>query len=81
MFKQFLLQLLQDKQGSYNLRELATLLFILIVVVSWIADQFFGFKIAEYMFYSFVSLIGAALFGYSIERRGTSSPDNQEKIK
>lgn len=81
MFKQFFVQLMQDKHGNYNLRELATLVFILIVIVSWIADQFLGFKIAEYMFYSFVSLICTALFGYSIEKRGTNSPDNPEKIK
>lgn len=77
MLKQFFRELMQDKQGNYNLRELATLLFILIVFVSWIADQFFSFKMTEYMFYSFVSLIGAGLFGYSLERRPASGTDTK----
>lgn len=62
-------QLLQDKQGRFSLRELITLLFVLVILISWIAQQFFGIGIPEYMFYSFVSLVGAGCFGYSIERR------------
>ena len=62
-------QLLQDKQGRFSLRELITLLFVLVILVSWVAQQFFGIGVPEYMFYSFVSLVGAGCFGYSIERR------------
>lgn len=68
MFKRFLFQLLKDKQGNYNLRELVTLVFVLITIISWVAEQFFSIPIPQYMFYSFVSLIGAGCFGYSIER-------------
>jgi choline-glycine betaine transporter len=77
-YKQFLKQILQDKEGNYNLREAVTLLFVVITIISWVAEQFFGLKVPEYMFYSFVSLIGAGCFGYSLERR-TRSINSTEK--
>ncbi len=65
----FLSQLFQDKNGSYSLREIVVLLFIAAILVSWIARQFFRLDIPEFMFYSFVSLVGAGCFGYSLEKR------------
>jgi hypothetical protein len=65
----FLLQLLRDKDGNFSLRELATALFIIVLIASWIAQQFFKLDIPEFMFFSFVSLVGAGCFGYSIERK------------
>lgn len=65
----FLLQLFRDKDGSFSLRELATALFIVVLIVSWIARQFFGLDVPEFMFFSFVSLVGAGCFGYSLERK------------
>ena len=70
--KIFLQQLFKDKNGSFSLRELAVALFISIIVVSWIAQQFFSRDIPEFMFYSFVSLVGAGCFGYSLERKSNS---------
>ena len=70
--KTFLQQLFKDKNGSFSLRELAVALFIFIIVVSWIAQQFFSRDIPEFMFYSFVSLVGAGCFGYSFERKSNS---------
>jgi|GEM_PF-552446 len=67
--KQIIKQLFQDKEGSYSLRELAVLVFVLIIIASWIAQQFYGKHVPEYMFYSFVSLVGAGCFGYSLERK------------
>ena len=67
-------QLLQDKQGRFSLRELITLLFVLVILISWVAQQFFAVDVPEYMFYSFVSLVGAGCFGYSIERRSGEPP-------
>lgn len=80
IYKQFLKQILQDKEGNYNLREVVTLLFVVITIISWVAEQFFGLKVPEYMFYSFVSLIGAGCFGYSLERRTRSinSTENEQ---
>ena len=64
-----LAQLLKDKNGNNSLRELATAIFVLVLLVSWIGEQFFEMKIPEYMFYAFVSLVGAGCFGYSIEKK------------
>lgn len=81
--KEFVKQLLKDKHGCYNLRELVTLIFVVIVIISWVAQQFFGMAVPEYMFYSFVSLIGAGCFGYSIERKAShlSSPNGEGEKK
>ncbi len=65
----FLKQLMKDKEGNYSLREAVTLVFVAATLVSWIAQQFFKVTIPEYMFYSFVSIIGAGCFGYSIEKK------------
>ena len=67
--KNFFQQLLKDKNGSFSLRELAIALFILVIIISWIAKQFFKYDVPEFMFYSFVSLVGAGCFGYSIEKK------------
>lgn len=70
--KHFLQQLFKDKNGEFSLRELAIALFILVIIVSWISQQFFRLDVPEFMFYSFVSLVGAGCFGYSIEKKTNS---------
>lgn len=65
----FIQQLLKDKNGNYSIRELVIALLILAILTSWIAQQFFQKDIPEFMFYSFISLVGAGCFGYSIERK------------
>ncbi len=67
--KDFFRQLFKDKDGNFSMRELAIALFILVVIISWIAQQFFNKAVPEFMFYSVVSLVGAGCFGYSIERK------------
>jgi hypothetical protein len=70
--KTFFQQLFKDKNGSFSLRELAVALFILVITTSWVARQFFSHDVPEFMFYSFVSLVGAGCFGYSLERKSNS---------
>ena len=70
--KSFLQQLFKDKNGSFSLRELAVALFVLVIITSWVAQQFFGLNVPEFMFYSFVSLVGAGCFGYSLEKKTNS---------
>ncbi len=70
--KNFFRQLFKDKNENFSLRELAVALFILVIIVSWIAQQFFHLDVPEFMFYSFVSLVGAGCFGYSIEKKTNS---------
>jgi hypothetical protein len=67
--KQFFSQLLKDKDGNYSLRELAIALLLLVVITSWAARQFFNKEVPDFMFYAFVSLIGAGCFGYSFEKK------------
>lgn len=71
-----LIQLLKDKNGNHSLREVATALFVLVLLVSWIAAQFFDQQMPEYMFYAFVSLVGAGCFEYSIERKTSNNDKN-----
>jgi hypothetical protein len=38
-------------------------------IIAWVAQQFFSLHVPEFMFYSFMSMIGAAAFGYSLEKK------------
>ena len=67
--KNFLQQLLQDKNGDFSLRELLIALFAVVAIISWIAKQFFDKDVPEFIFYSFITLVGAGCFGYSIEKK------------
>jgi ABC-type uncharacterized transport system permease subunit len=62
-------QILKDKDGNYSLREMIALIYVMMSIVAWIAQQFFRSEIPEFMFYSFISMIGASAFGYSLERK------------
>ena len=61
--------ILRDKDGEYSLREISAVLFVLILIASWAVDTFTHFQVQEYMFYAFASLVGVAVFGYSLERK------------
>ncbi len=67
--KQIIHQLLQDKDGNFSLREAIALIYVLMSIIAWIGAQFFGLHVPEFMFYSFMSMIGAAAFGYSLEKK------------
>jgi hypothetical protein len=69
MIKTFIKQIFQDKNGNFSIREVIVTLFVLIVIISWLAQQFFGKDIPSSMFYAFISLIAAGCFGYSLEER------------
>lgn len=67
--KDILHQLLKDKDGNFSLREVITLTYVLMSIISWVSQQFFGMEVPEYMFYAFISMIGAGTFGYSLEKK------------
>jgi len=75
--KNFIKEVLRDKNGNFSLRECVIAILIVIIVVSWIAQQFFSKVIPEFMFYSFISLIAAGCFGYSIEKKSFDNNQNQ----
>jgi hypothetical protein len=74
--KQFIQQLLKDKTGSYSMRELVIAILLCALLISWIAAQFFGRLVPEFIFYSFSSLIAAGCFGYTFEKQ--AKPENTE---
>ena len=80
--KQFIQQIFRDKTGSYSMRELVIAILLVALLVSWIARQFFGHDVPEFMFFSFSSLIAAGCFGYTFEKKGNGLPfqiaDNQQ---
>ena len=65
----FLQQLLKDKNGSYSMRELVIGVLLLVLVASWVGQQFFGKAVPESMFFTFASLIAGGTFGYSFEKK------------
>lgn len=67
--KNFVLQLLKDKNGSYSLRELVIAVLLIALIISWIGQQFFQKEVPEAMFFTFASLIATGTFGYSLERK------------
>jgi len=69
--KQFIQQLLKDKLGSYSMREAVIAVLLVALLISWIAKQFYGKDVPEFMFYTFGSLIAAGCFGYTFEKKGT----------
>lgn len=77
--KHFFKEVLRDKNGDFSLRECVIAILILIMLVSWIAQQFFSKAVPEFMFYSFTSLIAAGCFGYSIEKRTFDNNNNQNQ--
>lgn len=74
----FLSDILRDKNGYFNLRETVTALFVVVIIISWIAQQFLNLIVPEFMFYSFVSIVGAGCFGYSIERKQKFDFNNKD---
>jgi hypothetical protein len=80
-FKEIIQQLLKDKDSNFSLREVIALTYVLLTILAWIAQQFFKHDIPEFMFYSFISMIGAAAFGYSLERKSETIKDSEESKK
>lgn len=78
-FKDIIHQILKDKDGNFSLREVITIIYVLMSIISWIAQQFFDAHIPEYMFYAFISMIGAGTFGYSLEKSSKKQKKNKFK--
>jgi choline-glycine betaine transporter len=75
--KQFLKQILRDKNGEFSIREAIIAVLLLMILISWIGQQFFRKSVPEFMFYSFTSLIAAGCFGYSLEKKTCIQNDVQ----
>lgn len=73
--KNFLKQILRDKNGCFSLRETVIAVLLILIILSWIGQQFFGKAVPEFMFYSFTSLVAAGCFGYSLEKKSNIQND------
>jgi hypothetical protein len=78
--KKFLSQILSDKNGNFSIREFAIGILMLVMIISWIAQQFFSKQVPEFMFYSFSSLIAAGCFGYSFEKKTNATMDLNNQV-
>jgi len=78
---EFIKQLFQDKNQNFSVREAATALFVMVIIISWIAEQFFKLKAPEYMFYSFCGLVSLGCYHYSIEKKTITNNENQNQNK
>ena len=61
-------QLLKDKDGIFLFGN-CNLIYVILSIISWVAQQFFDIPVSEFMFYGFLSMIGAGTFGYSLEKK------------
>jgi len=58
----------RDKLNKPSGRELTIFVFVIMVIISWIGEQFFGKHIPQWMFISFISLITAGIGLYTFEK-------------
>jgi uncharacterized membrane protein YcaP (DUF421 family) len=68
---EFIKATFKDKQQNPSGREITVFAFVLIVIASWIGEQFFDKHIPQWMFVAFVSLIGAGIGLYTFEKPKT----------
>jgi hypothetical protein len=64
---EFIKATFQDKQQNPSGRELTVFAFVLVVIASWIGQQFLGKPIEQWMFLTFVGVITAGIGLYTIE--------------
>ena len=65
---EFIAGTFKDKQQNPSGRELTIFVFVLMVIGSWIGEQFFGKQIPQWMFIMFISVITAGIGLYTIEK-------------
>lgn len=65
---EFIKATFKDKQQNPSGRELTIFVFVLMVISSWIGEQFFDKHIPQWMFIAFISLIAAGIGLYTFEK-------------
>jgi putative Mn2+ efflux pump MntP len=66
----------KDKNRSASSREATVFIFVVVVIISWVADQFFDKHVPEFMFLGFIGIITAGIGLYTIEK---PIPENENK--
>lgn len=70
----------RNKKLNPSGREVTVFVFVLIVIASWIGEQFFGKAIPQWMFISFISLIAAGIGLYTFEPSKFTTEENKAEI-
>lgn len=79
-FIDFIKATFQDKQQNPSGRELTVFVFVLIVITSWIGQQFFHKPIEQWMFLTFIGVITAGIGLYTIEPNKFSLTSFKKKL-
>ena len=58
----------KDKRQSPSGREATVLIFVCVVIASWIGEQFFDKHVPEFMFLGFIGVITAGIGLYTVEK-------------
>ena len=58
----------RDKRQSPSGREATVLIFVAVVIASWIGEQFYDKHVPEFMFLGFIGVITAGIGLYTVER-------------
>lgn len=59
----------KDKLGNFAGREVTGFISMGALLLSWIGEQFFGYHVPEFMFYTFGGIVSSAILGYSFEKK------------
>lgn len=65
---EFIKATFKDKRQNPSGRELTIFVFVLMVIASWIGEQFFDKHIPQWMFVALISLIAAGIGLYTFEK-------------
>ena len=66
----------KDKRQSPSGREATVLIFVCVVIASWIGEQFFDKHVPEFMFLGFIGVITAGIGLYTVEKPINESEKN-----
>lgn len=58
----------RDKRQSPSGREATVLIFVAVVIASWIGEQFYDKHVPEFMFLGFIGVITAGIGLYTVEK-------------
>ena len=66
--REFIKGTIRDKRQSPSGREATVLIFVCVVIASWIGEQFFDKHVPEFMFLGFIGVITAGIGLYTVEK-------------
>ena len=74
--REFIKGTIRDKRQSPSGREATVLIFVCVVIASWIGEQFFDKHVPEFMFLGFIGVITAGIGLYTVEKPINESEKN-----